>query len=195
MGSMATRCISIGHTPAGLRLAGWAGAAHSLPQGQPPHTAVHQGRLSIDLQNATVGQVLAQIAQHAGIVIRMSLGSEKQVSAQFSNIALETGLRLLLQRASLSHAMRYAQGPSGVAVLTEVQVFEEKKEATPSQGSGVKSYVQEWTAVEDRDAVQLFTEILDRAHQDLPSSGAEEGELAHSFRMALEYVQQLDQTK
>jgi hypothetical protein len=108
-------------------------------------------------------------------------------------------------------------------ILTEVHVFETEKEATPRPGNIVRSDVQDRTAkvdqpvattslqalgtfpppppLEQSDAVQQFTAMLDRARQDMPASETpasetkEEGELARSFRKALEYVQQLAQTQ
>jgi hypothetical protein len=124
----------------------------------------------------------------------------------------------MLQHASLSYALQYARGASGVVVLTEVHVFEAEKEATPRPGNIVRPDVQDRTAkvdqpvattpmqapaifppppsMEKSDAAQQFTAMLDRARQDMPASETrDEGELVRSFRKALEYVQQLAQTQ
>jgi hypothetical protein len=63
---------------------------------------VHDGRLSVDLQDADLGAVLAQIGRQAGI--RMSAGPSAgaRVSARFADVELEAGLRRLLRLASLS---------------------------------------------------------------------------------------------
>jgi hypothetical protein len=73
------------------------GAARPEPLDQQPHIAVHQGQLSVDLQDAAVGEVLAQIAHQAGITILAGLSAEKRVSIQCADIALEAGLRRLLR--------------------------------------------------------------------------------------------------
>ena len=79
--------------------------------------AVHQGRLSVNLWEADLGEVLAQIQQQAGISISVSPGPEHTVSVQFTDVALDQGLRRLLQLASQSYAMRYAPGPTGEVTL------------------------------------------------------------------------------
>ena len=107
----------------------WAGAAPpkdiSVQRRAPRlQVAVHQGRLSVDLWEADIGEVLAQIHQQAGISIRVSPGPEHTVSVQFTDVALDQGLRRVLQLASRSYAMRYAPGPTGEVTLQEVQVFQ-----------------------------------------------------------------------
>jgi hypothetical protein len=118
---------------AGLLLAVLAGLGHG--QGKPEsvareghlakriHVQVHEGRLSVDLWDAEVSEVLARLGQAAGVVITASPGAGTRVSAQFTDVELEVGLRRLLRLASLSHAIRYAQSPSGAAVVHKVWVF------------------------------------------------------------------------
>jgi hypothetical protein len=106
----------------------WAGALPlediSAQRGTPRlQVAVHQRRLSVDLWEADLGEVLAQIHQQAGISVNVSPGPEHRVSVQFTDVALDQGLRRLLQLASRSYAMRYAPGPTGEVALREVQVF------------------------------------------------------------------------
>jgi hypothetical protein len=87
--------------------------------------AVHQGRLSVDLWEADFREVLAQIQQQAGIAISVRPGPEHPLSVQFTDVALDQGLRRVLQLASRSYAMRYAPGLTGEVALQEVQVFAE----------------------------------------------------------------------
>jgi hypothetical protein len=117
---------------AGLILAVLAGLGHG--QDQPDRTAgeghlaarlqvhVHQGRLSVDLWNAEVSKVLAQLGQAAGVLITGSPTSGARVSAQFTDVELEVGLRRLLRLAALNYAIRYAQETTGVASVREVRV-------------------------------------------------------------------------
>jgi type II secretory pathway component GspD/PulD (secretin) len=92
-----------------------------------PHlqVAVHQGRLSVNLWEADLGEVLAQIHQQAGISFRVSPSPQSTVSIQFTDMALDQGLRRVLQLASRSYAMHYGVGLTGEATLQEVQVFAE----------------------------------------------------------------------
>ena len=87
------------------------------------HLTVHQGRLSVDLWEAEVSKVLVRLGQATGVLITGSPTSGERVSAQFTDVELEVGLRRLLRLASLSHAIRYAQGPTGTMGVHEVRVF------------------------------------------------------------------------
>jgi hypothetical protein len=86
---------------------------------------VHQGRLSVDLWEADLGEVLAQIHQQTGLSIRVSQSPAQTLSIQFTDVALDQGLRRLLQLASRSYAMYYAPGRTGEFALRELQVFTE----------------------------------------------------------------------
>jgi hypothetical protein len=83
---------------------------------------VHQGQLSVDVQAADLGEVLAQIGRQAGLRIVAGPSAGTRVSARFAGVALDEGLRRLLRLASLSHLFRYAPGPAGTVTLTEVHV-------------------------------------------------------------------------
>src|SRR5262249_48137420 len=77
------------------------------------HVSVQQGQLSVDLWEADVEEVFAQIGQKAGIPIIMSPSAGEKISVQFTGVTLEQGLRRLLQRASRSYAILYASDPAG----------------------------------------------------------------------------------
>ena len=94
------------------------------------HVTIQHGLLSVDLWDADVGEVLAQIGQKAGVPIILGASSGKRISAQFMDAKLEEGLRRLLQLASLSHAILYAQGSAGMLAIREVRVFEEEQGRT-----------------------------------------------------------------
>ena len=96
----------------------WAG-------GPRLQVVVHEGRMSVDLWEADLGEVLAQIHQQTGISIRVSPSPAQTLSIQFTDVALDQGLRRLLQLASRSYAMFYAPGPTGESALRELQVFTE----------------------------------------------------------------------
>ena len=95
------------------------------------YVAVHEGRLSVDVQEADMAEVLAQIGQQAGIRISSGPSAGKRVSARFSDVELEEGLRRLLRSVSLSHIFMYASRPAGSVTISEVRVLGEGKEATP----------------------------------------------------------------
>jgi hypothetical protein len=96
---------------------------------------VHDGRLSVDVQAADLGEVLAQIGRQASIQISTGPSAGTRVSAKFSGAALEEGLCRLLRLASLSHLFLYAPGPGGSVVLAEVRVWGEGNEVSPRQAT------------------------------------------------------------
>jgi hypothetical protein len=106
-------------------------AADTRPRSAAPGRSVgravvvQDGLLSVDVQAADLGEVLAQIGQQAGIRISAGPSAGKQISARFADVALEEGLRRLLRLASLSHLFLYAQGPAGTVAIAEVRVVGE----------------------------------------------------------------------
>ena len=118
---------------AGFLFALLSQSGHGLEAPEPPagegspatrlHLTVRQGRLSVDLWEAEVGKVLARLAHEAGLAIRGGPYAGTRVSAQFTDVELERGLRHLMRLASLSYAIRYAEGPAGEVVLQDVRVF------------------------------------------------------------------------
>jgi len=181
----------------------WAGASRL-------QVTVHQGRLSVNLWEADLGEVLAQIHQQAGITISVRPSTEHTVSVQFTDVALDHGLRRLLQLASRSYAMRYAPGPTGEVALEEVQVFA----GTPAgdQSPAGVAHAGETPGAEvsqrfvdaelqrqapapavarddERDAAARFRDALERNSAPAPGlTDAPESDAARRFRDALEDV-------
>jgi hypothetical protein len=92
----------------------------------------------VDLREASVREVLAAIGQQAGLRVRIDAAATRTVSAQFTALALDHGLRRLLRVASLSYALLYTRGPAATATLHEVRVFGEARReelANPDQAS------------------------------------------------------------
>jgi hypothetical protein len=168
--------------------------------------AVHQGRLSVNLWEADLGEVLAQIHQQAGISVRVSASPEQTVSVQFTDVALDQGLRRVLQLASRSYAMRYGLGPTGEVTLQEVQVFAEAPagDQRPARAAHarekpraevgqrfVDAMRQRQAAAsavareEESDAASRFSDALER--NSAPAwTGAPVSDAARGFRDALE---------
>lgn len=106
-------------------------ATHQKSATKGLSVAVHDGRLSVDVQEADLEEVLAQIGRQAGIRISSGPSAGKRVSARFSGVALEEGLRRLLRSVSLSHIFLYASRPAGSVTIAEVRVLGEGQEASP----------------------------------------------------------------
>ena len=170
----------------------WAGAAppEDIPvQRRAPRlqVAVHQGRLSLDLWEADLGEVLAQIHRQAGISLRVSPGPAHTVSVQFTDVALDQGLRRLLQRASRSYAMRYAPGPTGEVALQEVQVFAEAPAGDQRPAEAAPAGEEPGAeAVQRAEVGQRFVDTLLQRQAAAPAAAREdESEAASPFREAL----------
>jgi hypothetical protein len=171
--------------------------------------AVHQGRLSVHLQEADVRDVLTDIGQQAGITIHADLRPGIRVSAHFSGMVLDEGLRHLLRRASLSSTMVYTRGPAWAVILTAVYVFEEatgpasnpqlaaEPPAEDDREEGgisfaealaqLSSAVPPLAEVGKSDGIASFRALLERAQYDASPPGAgEDSALAGRFREALE---------
>ena len=174
------------------------------------HITVHEGKLSAHLQDADVGDVLAAIGHQARLTILGHARPATRVSAQFTGISLDEGLRRLLRLASLSSTMVYARDPTeGAIVLTTIYVFEEGAEPPPTPQlaaeppaedrrekaghSFAEALAQLSTALPpssqlgEQDGTERFRALLERAPQREASPRAgEDNELARRVREALE---------
>jgi type II secretory pathway component GspD/PulD (secretin) len=164
----------------------WAGAP---PPGEPSvprlmprsQVAVHQGRLSVNLWETDIREVLVEIQYQSGIPISVSPGPEHKVSAQFTDVALDQGLRRLLQLASQSYAMRYALGPPGEVILQEVQVFSRAPVGNQSPAGAAQGGDEHGS-----EAGQRFVDALLQRQVAAPAVAREDESDAVRFREALE---------
>jgi hypothetical protein len=148
---------------------------------------VQAGQLSVDLQEADLGEVLAQIGRQAGI--RMSSGPSfgKRISAHFTGVELEEGLRRLLRLASLSHSFLYTTGPAGTVAMTEVRVLGEGKDPSPLPATVAEPRVEEneqSTGAPVRKARRQAPEVVEPLQE--PSSDAEQGKPSEAMRRVLD---------
>src|SRR5262249_42963563 len=112
----------------------WPAHGYAATKSQTQHTwqvaseagarvTVVQGRLSVDLRDADIQTVLAQIAKQAGITLLTGPLERQTVSVQFTDVPLEQGVRRLLRLVSLNHVMLSAPDPAGRVALKELRVF------------------------------------------------------------------------
>jgi hypothetical protein len=85
--------------------------------------AVAAGQLSVNLQEAPMREVLTAIGRQAGLHVRMESAAPRTVTAQFTAMDVEAGLRRLLRAAALSYALEYSRGTDATATLQAVRVF------------------------------------------------------------------------
>jgi type II secretory pathway component GspD/PulD (secretin) len=115
-----------------IALTAWTSAWPLKPLGGRMPVTVHEGQLSVDLREASVREVLAAIGQQAGLRVHVNAAANRTVNAQFTNVALDQGLRRLLRAASLSYTLLYARGPAATDILQEVRVFGEARGEPPT---------------------------------------------------------------
>jgi hypothetical protein len=87
------------------------------------HVVVQQGRLSVELHEVEVRDVLARLRQQAGIAVVGAGEPGRRISTRFANLALEDGLRRLLRLADLSYALVSAQGRAGARSVHTLHVL------------------------------------------------------------------------
>jgi hypothetical protein len=144
---------------------------------------VERGRLSVDLRQADLQAVLAQIGEQAGITIVMDPKGRRTISTEFTNVELEAGIRRLLRGASLSHTILYTREPAGTVVIKEVRVFGEGSGSEPLQPAVAKA--EENTNGED--VISHAAPPLTQTPEDSPlPAGAEGSDAAASFLEAFE---------
>jgi hypothetical protein len=165
----------------------WAGKPNpgDIPlKGPAPrlHVAVQQGQLSVDLWEVNVEEVLAQIGQKAGIPIIVSPSVEETISVQFMGVALEQGIRRVLERASRSYVILYTPDPAGGMTMREVRVFGKAHEGGPGPVTAERAAEEPMA-----EAGQRFVEAL-MQHQATapPVASEEESDVGRRFREALE---------
>ena len=158
-------------------------------QEQQLRIAVREGRLSVELRDADVREVLAQIGHQAGIAIVDSTNVSRTISAQFTGMELEQGLRRLLELAFSSYSIVFAQGPAGAITIKEVHVLESSKRVQAPADGKDDTFAKPSTA-EKREVARRFREAFQRPQQETPSAATEtRSEAARRFREALQRSQ------
>jgi hypothetical protein len=147
--------------------------------------SVETGRLSVDLRQADLQTILTQIGEQAGISIVMDPKGRKTVSAEFTDVELEVGIRRLLRGASLSHTILYTQDPAGTLAIKEVRVFWDESGSKPRQPISASAAGN----ANGDDIVSHAAPPLTQTSADPPSRAAEGGDAAASFKEALELAQ------
>ena len=99
---------------------------------------VERGQLSVDLRQADLRTVLAQIGEQAGITIVMDAKEHRTITAEFTNVEMEAGIRRLLRGTSLSHTILYTREPAGAVAIKEVRVLGGGRGGEPLQPAVAK---------------------------------------------------------
>jgi hypothetical protein len=97
-----------------------------------PVIAFNDGKLSVDLREADLAEVLQQIATRAGFQLTTS-GQLRRVTVVFTAVTLEEGLRRLVQDHELMLVYRQAEVGRAAGKLVEVHVFAASPSRDPLQ--------------------------------------------------------------
>lgn len=137
-------------------LTAWTSAWPLRSPGRARPVVVHAGQLSVAMREAPVREVLAAIAQQAGLHIYIDASANRTVNVEFADMALDQGLRRLLRAASRSYTLLYTRGSAATDILQEVRVFGEKRGEVPASHNG-DLLLPAWLAVHSqRSSHELF---------------------------------------
>jgi hypothetical protein len=100
-----------------------AGLGAGAPAERRLRVTAQDGQLSVDVHQADIRAVLAQIGAQAGVRIVWAQPAAREVSARFAGVELDAGLRQLLRLAALNYLLLYGQDPTGAPVVHEVRVY------------------------------------------------------------------------
>src|SRR5918911_3859303 len=95
-----------------------AGYARQRALEQRSFVTVRHGQLSVDLREAELREVFAEIGRQAGIRMALGPSAGERISAQFSGVELEAGIRRLLRLASLNYVILYSPESAGRCAST-----------------------------------------------------------------------------
>jgi hypothetical protein len=167
-----------------LALISWAPDVSRGEEARRLAITAQEGRLSVDLKDAEMPDIFAQIGKEAGITIVFEAASRKRVSIQFRDMEFDQGLRRLLGLAALDYVIVYAQEPGGAVGIREVRILN----TAPGSAEHAAPRV-EWPAAPvqsvsappaisgDNEGTRRFREALERAGRrvDGPAAPAQPG--------------------
>jgi hypothetical protein len=138
--------------------------------------------LSVHLRQADLQAVIVQIGEQAGITIMMNPKDHRTISAGFTDVELEAGIRRLVRGASRSHTILYTREAAGTVAIKEVRVLGEESGGKPPQLA-----VSEAGGHTNGDnAVSHAALPLIQTQENSPPAGAEGTDVAARFRQAFE---------
>ena len=179
----------------------WPAHGHAARESQTQRTwqvasegwarvTVVQGRLSVDLREADMQTVLAEIAKQAGFTLLTGPLERQTVSVQFADVPLEQGVRRLLRLASLNHVMLSAPDAAGRVALKELRVFAAGNTRSPF---GVQESRERLARKEAPELQNPFQALVLHVQEQLPAQPQGEAEAASqaiSFMESLRRAQE-----
>jgi len=128
-----------------------------------PAIALSDGKLSVDLRDADLLGVLQEIATRAGFQLTTS-GQLRRVTAVFTDVSLEEGIRRLVQDHELMLVYRPADVDGTGGTLVEVHVFAASAGPDPVQTAAALAEINRLLGSgSDQRNVRRLTELLSLA--------------------------------
>jgi hypothetical protein len=129
--------------------------------------AFNDGKLSVDLRDADLADVLQQIAVRAGFQLTTS-GPLRRVTAVFTDVSLEEGIRRLVRDHELMLVYRPAKADRAAGRLVEVHVFAAAAAPDPVQPAAALAEINQMLrqmlrSGSDQRTVARLTELLSLA--------------------------------
>lgn len=161
---------------------------------------LEDGRLSVDLENADIRQVLAEIGAKTGIRFVVDPLAARPITSSFRAMDVEPALRRLLNLAALDYTIVYDGDPERPIQVAEVHAREGSR-LGGTRGISAPALSPPWPPARGPDAVRRsresaapgsdteparrFREALERRRQPADTAPAE-SDTARRFREALE---------
>ena len=125
-----------------------------------PVITLSDGKLSVDLRDADLADVLQETATNAGFQLTIS-GQLRHVTAVFTALSLEAGIRRLVQEHELMLVYGPAPGDGTGRTLLEVHVFAGSPAPDPQQTATALAEIDQLLGLGgDQRSVGRLTELL-----------------------------------
>jgi HEAT repeat protein len=99
-----------------------------------PDVTVREGRLTVDVQDAPLAEVLRAIGEKSRVRVTVGDDVDARITAALAGVPLDEGIRRLARGHSLVAVYRAPGDDPGAAELTEVRVYAPFPGAAPSPG-------------------------------------------------------------
>jgi HEAT repeat protein len=98
---------------------------------------IHDGLMTVSIKDASLIQVLQEIQEQSGIEFEIGAESDRKISAEFSDVPMEEGLKRLLNPVSHSIVYNSVKDTPQKTEIKKVVICDQSKGSIPQQRGGV----------------------------------------------------------